>query len=1000
MSAQPCRLDRGGRIDRSRPASFAFDGRTYGGFLGDTLASALLANGVHLVNRSFKYHRPRGIYTAGIEEPNALISLRRGGRHEPNVAATSVELFDGLEAHSQNRWPSLDFDVMRVIDRFSRIFAAGFYYKTFMGPTRGAWMFYEKFIRWAAGFGNPPLEPDPDRYEKGHAFCDVLVVGGGASGLAAALAAGLSGARVILVEDGAELGGSLLSRPCGDDTDAWLGAVVGELRTLPNVRVMTRTTAFGAYDNLVFGLVERVGDHLPVPGPGQPRQRYWILRARQALLATGMLERPIVFGNNDLPGVMLASAGRSYVNRFAVVPGRKIVVFTNNDTAYSAALDLAASKVDVAMVDVRSAISAELEHAAREARIRLHLGCAVARANGGKHVRSAEVCTFDSVHAKIGTAKLRLPCDLLLVSGGWTPTLQLLGQRGAKPVYDEKHAMLVAGHIPYGYRIAGSASGELSLRQRVVSGLKEGSAAAEACGWAGSPKQEPLAIKLPDERNVMDIAPLSAIPDPPGAGHRKKFVDFQHDVGYDDIALALGEGYESIEHLKRYTTLGMALDQGKTSSVNALAIAAQLLGRPIKALGTTTFRPPYRPVAVGALAGPETGLHFKPVRRSPMHHLHERNGAVFTTTGFWLRPWYYPKPGETLRDAYIREADAVRKAVGMTDVSSLGKIDVQGPDAAAFLNRVYANGFDTLAVGKARYGVMLRPDGIVVDDGTTSRLAEHHYFMTTTTGGAGKVMTFLEYLLQTTWPELKVQLTSVTSQWAAIAVAGPRSRDLVAALVRDVDFGNAAFPSMGVRHGHIGALPVRLLRISFSGELAYEVYTPAGFGEDLWQTVSDAGRAFGLVTYGVEALGALRIEKGHVAGAEIDGRTTLADMGLARMASMKKPYIGSALMRREGLADGNRPQLVGLEAASGDIALRAGAILCEPGRHQGHGIGFISSVTYSPALGRHIAMGFVAGGMSREGKLIDAVFPLRGEVTAVRVRSPHFVDPEGARLNA
>ena len=499
---------------------------------------------------------------------------------------------------------------------------------------------------------------------------------------------------------------------------------------------------------------------------------------------------------------------------------------------------------------------------------------------------------------------------------------------------------------------------------------------------------------------MTDVAPVAAIPDPPGTGHRKKFVDFQHDVGYDDIALALSEGYESIEHLKRYTTLGMALDQGKTSSVNALAIVAQMLGRPINAIGTTTFRPPYRPVAIGALAGPETEQQFKPIRRSPMHHLHARNGAVFTTTGLWLRPWYYPKPGETLRDAYIREADAVRKTVGMTDVSTLGKIDVQGPDAAEFLNRIYANDFDTLAVGKARYGVMLRPDGIVVDDGTTSRITEHHYFMTTTTGGAGKVMTFLEYLLQTTWSELKVQLTSVTSQWAAVAVAGPRSRDLVAVLVRDVDFGNAAFPFMGVRHGNIGSIPVRVLRISFSGELAYEIYTPAGFGEALWQTVGEAGRAFGLVTYGIEALGALRIEKGHVAGAEIDGRTTLADMGLARMASKKKPYIGSVLMQREGLLDGNRPQLVGLEAANGDIELRAGAILCEPGQHEGHGIGFVSSVTYSPALGRHIAIGFVAGGMSREGKLIDAVFPLRGEVTTVRVRSPRFVDPEGARLNA
>jgi sarcosine oxidase subunit alpha len=1000
MSAQPFRLDRSGRIDRARPLSFAFDGHAYSGFSGDTLASALLANGVHLVGRSFKYHRPRGIYTAGLEEPNALVSLRKGDRHEPNVAATTVELFDGLEARSQNRWPSLDFDLMRVIDRFSTIFAAGFYYKTFMGPTCGAWMFYEKFIRRAAGFGHPPLAPDPDRYEKGHAFCDVLVVGGGPSGLAAALAAGRCGARVMLVEDGAHFGGSLLSRPVGGETDAWLDAVVGELTSLPNVRLMHRTTVFGAYDNRVFGLLERVGDHLPAPGPGQPRQRYWILRTRQVVLATGMLERPIVFGNNDLPGVMLASAARCYANRHAVVPGRKVVVFTNNDTGYDAALDLAAAGADVGVVDPRNTISKDLERAARQAGIPLHLGCAVARANGSKHVRSVEVSAFDPIRSEIGAAKPRLTCDLLLVSGGWTPTLHLLGQRGVRPVYDAKRAMLVAGNLPDGYRVAGSASGEPNLRQRVESGLREGSAAAEACGFVGSPQPTSRSDALPAERAMTDIAPVWAIPDPRGTGHRKKFVDFQHDVGHDDIALAVREGYESVEHVKRYTTLGMAVDQGKTSSVNALGIVAQMLGRPIAAIGTTTFRPPYRPVAIGALAGQDTGLHFKPTRRSPMHEWHVHHGAVFTTTGFWLRPWYYPKPGETARDAYIREAGGVRKTVGMVDVSSLGKIDVQGPDAAQFLNRIYTNAFDTLAVGRARYGVMLRADGIVDDDGTTSRLSAQHYFMTTTTLGAGKVMTFLEYLLQTAWPTLRVQLTSVTSQWAAAAVAGPRSRDLVASVVRDVDFGNDAFPYMSVRHGHLGTIPVRLLRVSFSGEMAFEVYAPAGFGEAMWQALAEAGRAFDLIVYGVEALGTLRVEKGHVAGAEIEGRTTLADMGLARMASKKKPFIGSALMQREGLVDGKRPQLVGLEAATGDVPLRAGAILCEPGRHQGHGIGFVSSVTFSPALDRHIALGFVAGGMAREGEVIDAIFPMRGEVTAVRVRSSHFVDPEGARLSA
>lgn len=996
---QPCRLERGGRIDRARPISFTFDGRACGGYAGDTLASALLANGVCLVGRSFKYHRPRGIYTAGPEEPNALVSLRSGDRHEPNVTATTIELFDGLQARSQNRWPSLEFDAMRLVDRFSKVFAAGFYYKTFMAPTRRAWMLYEKHVRRAAGFGEPPLAPDPDRYQKANAFCDVLVVGGGASGLAAALAAGRRGARVLLADDGAELGGSLLSRPPGDETDAWLDAVLSELRSLPNVRAMSRTTVFGAFDYRVCGLIERVGDHLPAPTPGQPRQVYWVVRARRIVVATGMLERPIVFGNNDLPGVMLASAGRSYVTRYAVAPGRRVVVFTNNDSAYQAAFDLAAAGAEVSIVDVRAAIHAHLERAAARARVALHLGCAVARANGNRHVSSVEVATFDLASNALGALRPSLSCDLLLVSGGWTPTLQLLGQRGVRLDYDARRAMLLARALPDGYSVVGCAGGETSLQRRVESGLREGATAAAAAGFAG-PVPVPPAAGLPDEPPPTDIAPVWAIPDPPGRGHRKKFVDFQHDVGYDDIALALREGYESVEHLKRYTTLGMANDQGKTSNVNALGIASQLLSRPIQTLGTTTFRPPYVPVAIGALAGPETGSHFKPTRRSPMHNWHALHGAVFTTTGLWLRPWYYPRPGESARDAYIREATAVRRTVGLCDVSSLGKIDVQGPDAALFLNRVYTNKFDSLQVGKARYGVMLRPDGIVLDDGTTSRLAPEHYFMTTTTLGAGKVMTFLEFLLQTAWPSLRVQLTSVTSQWAAAAVAGPRSRDLVASLVRDVDFGNAAFPFMGVRHGCLGDIPVRLLRVSFSGEMAYEVYTPAGYGEAMWQALVDAGAAFGLVVYGVEALGALRIEKGHVAGAEIDGRTTIADLGLTRLASAAKPYVGSALMRREGLLDEARPRLVGLVAAEGDVALRAGAILCERGRHQGHGIGFVSSVTFSPALGRHIALGFVAGGMSRAGEVIDAIFPMRGEVTPVRVRSPQFFDPEGVRLDA
>lgn len=996
MKEQACRLGSGGRIDRSRPMSFVFDGRTYRGLAGDTLASALLANGVHLVGRSMKYHRPRGIFTAGVEEPNALVTLRRGDRREPNVPATTIELYEGLWAESQNRWPSLDFDLMNAVDRFPKLFTAGFYYKTFMGPTRKAWKFYEPMIRKSAGLGEAPARPDPDRYEKAHGFCDVLIVGGGPAGIASAIAAARAGARVILVEDGAQLGGSLLAAPGGSPRDAWLAGAVTQLKGLPNLTVMLRTTAFGAYDDMVFGLLERVGDHLAEPLRSQARQRLWTVRARQAVFATGMIERPLVFANNDLPGVMLASAARSYVNRHAVLPGRKVVTFTNNDSAYDAALDLASAGASVAVVDPRSDIPQELRREMDKAGIASYVGCAVAGANGRRHVRSVDVSGYRGNAA--GRAPASLACDLLLVSGGWTPTLQLPGQRGSKPVYDEERAMFVAGSLPSGYHVAGGAAAELSFERCVQGGRNAGQAAARACGLAPAPEDGVPLDVLPMERAPAPVEPVGAIPDR-SPRYRKKFIDLQHDVTVSDVSQALGEGYESVEHLKRYTTLGMATDQGKTSNANALAIMAGMLDRPIHAVGTTTFRPPYRPVAIGALAGPEFGRHFKPTRRSPMHDWHERNGAVFTAAGLWLRPWYYPRSGESVSEASAREADAVRSRVGMVDISSLGKIDVQGPDAAEFLNRVYVNGWDNLEIGKARYGVMLRPDGFVLDDGTTSRIGTHHYFMTTTTVGAGKVMTFLEYLLQVDWPDLRVHLTSVTSQWAGIAVAGPRSRDTIARLVRDVDFGNEAFPFMGVRHGHLGEIPVRLLRISFSGERAYEVYAPAGYGEALWEAIWAAGQEFGLVAYGTEALGTLRIEKGHVAGAEIEGRTTLADLGLGRMASKKKPFVGSTLMRREGLCDPARPQLVGLEPC-GDGVLRAGAILCEPGQHKGHGIGFVSSVTYSPALRGNIALGFVSGGMSRDGTRIDAVFPLRNEVVGVRVRSPNFVDPQGERLHA
>ena len=1000
MTSLSCRLPQGGRIDRTKPLSFSFDGRQYSGFAGDTLASALLANGVKLVARSFKYHRPRGIYSAGAEEPNALVTLRSNDRVEPNVSATMAELYGGLVAISQNRWPSLRFDLMSMVGLLSPIFAAGFYYKTFMGPTRKSWLVYEHFIRRAAGLGDPPPGPDPVHYEKSEAFCDVLVVGAGPSGLMAALTAGRTGARVILAEDDFELGGSLLARCAGGKTDKWLAAVTAELAVMSNVRVMKRTCAFGAYDNLVFGLVERISDLRSDPDLFQPRERYWIVRARRVVMATGMIERPIVFGNNDLPGVMLASAAGTYANRFSVRVGSDIVAFTNNNSAYGPAIEISRSGANVSIVDIRREVHAGLARTAREAGISVHQGFAVAKANGKGCVRSVDVTETPYAQSGPGRPKFRLTCDALLVSGGWTPTLHLLSQRGPKPVYDEKRAMFVAGGVPDGFHLAGATSLDFGLQACVISGERAGRSAAEECGFSPPSTSGAALPDLPNDDVGFGTVAYWEVPDTAGTKAGMKFVDLQNDVKSDDIGLAHREGYDSVELLKRYTTLGMATDQGKTANLNALAILAEKHGADINDVGTTIFRPPYRPILLGTVAGQQKNQHFRPTRRSPIHDWHTRHGAEFLNTSLWVRPWYFPRRGESLRSSSLREAATVREKVGMVDISSLGKIDVQGPDATEFLNRVYVNNWDTLKIGRARYGVMLRLDGVVLDDGTTSRISENDYFMTTTTVGEAKVMTHLEFLLQTAWPDLDVQLTAVTSQWAAMAVAGPQSRNVLSSVFLDIDFRNSSFPFMGIDHGQLNGIPVRLNRLSFSGEMAYEIYVPAGYGEEVWQTIYDAGQSYGLVPYGSEALNILRTEKGHVSGPEMDGRTTLADLGLGRMASRKKSFVGSALMQREGLVDSSRPQLVGLTPVGNKEEFSAGAILCEPGQHRGHGIGHVSSVAYSPELATTIGLGFVSGGMSRQGDLIDAVFPLHGEVTAVRVVSPHFVDPEGARLHA
>ncbi len=986
MSGQRWRAAEGGLVDRGTTTAFTFDGVDYHGHPGDTLASALIANGVHLVGRSFKYHRPRGIVTAGMAEPNALVELRSGHRREPNTRATCIELFDGLVATSQNRWPSLRFDLQSINGLVSPFLPAGFYYKTFMWPAKFWERLYEPAIRRAAGLGRAAALADPDHYQRENVHCDVLVVGAGPAGLAAALAAAEGGARVILAEQDHRVGGSALaasSRIDGDDGVTWCEAARQRFCAMDETIVLTRTTVFGYYDHNVLGAVERVADHLPTPPPSTPRQRLWRIHAGRVILATGAQERPLVFGDNDRPGILLASAARSYAVRHAARVGEATVVFTNNDSVYPALADLAAAGVGVtAVLDSRREVAAASTALAESVGARMLTGAVIRKVHGRTRVNAVGIDA-----AGVGA---RIDCDALLVSGGWNPDVQLHAQTGARPVYDETLAAFVPGTPRQRECSVGAAAGRFGLASALADGHRAGREAAAEAGFAVAAGEPPQAVDQP-----WSIRPAWRV-----HGRGKALVDLQNDVTDKDIELAAREGYRSVEHLKRYTTLGMATDQGKLSNVNGLGILAEVLGRPIAEVGTTTFRPPVSPVAMGVLAGSARGMHFAPTRQTPMHDWHQRHGAVFVEAGQWLRPRYYPRSGEDMMAASVRETLATRNGVGLCDVSTLGKIDVQGADAGIFLDRLYCNGFSTLKVGRARYGLMLREDGIVFDDGTTSRLAGNHYFVTTTTAGAAAVMAHMEYCHQVLWPALDVQMVSVTEQWASMALAGPRSREVLAAVLDGFDLSDDAFPFLAATETRVGGIPVRLFRISFSGELAYELNVPAGCGEAAWQALMDAGQAHGITAYGTEALGIMRIEKGHVAGPEINGQTTAADLGLGRMMSKKKDFVGRVLAQRPGLTDPRRPTLVGLRAAPGQ-RLQAGAHLLAPAADTvaTNDLGHVTSVTYSPMLDAWIALALLSGGAERIGQTLRAANPLRGHEATVEVVSPHFFDPDNERLH-
>ncbi|MBL4646346.1 MAG: sarcosine oxidase subunit alpha family protein [Rhizobiales bacterium] len=986
------RLNSGGQVDRSTSVRFRFDGSNVTGFEGDTIASALLANGQSLFGRSFKYHRPRGVYTAGSEEPNALVNINRGGVLEPNTRATMSEIFDGLSANSQNRWPSLSFDVLSINQFAGPLLQAGFYYKTFMGPTRKAWRVYEHFIRRAAGLGTAGKRHDTDRYEKLNVFADLLIVGGGLAGLNAAHLAGTKGARVVLVDEHPEFGGYHRGNA---KHIADIDELVRELRAMDNVTVLSRTTCFGAYDGNTFGMVERVSGHIANASSLEPFERYHVVRATHAIYACGALERPITFPDNDRRGIMLADSIRAYAYRYGVSPGKSIAFFTNNDGAYTELSALKDLGVPIhTMIDTRTEISDASIAQIAASGVNLITGHAVTGVRGSQNINQISLAPYDAYSKSVSGTPRTLDCDCLAVSGGWTPSIHLTSQMGGAPIWDEMLQAFLPGKSDGGWTACGTMAGHMSSEEALASAEAVTEPILRKMGFSKGRKK----MTVPKRVDVLKTNPVWKIDNTKG----KAFVDFQHDVTSADILLAHREGFHSVEHMKRYTTLGMATDQGKLSNINGLALMADARKLTLPEVGTTRFRPPYSPVAMGALAADLRGAHWQPVRRTAMHYWHEENGADMMDVGLWKRPRIYRESGETMEIATIREARKTREAIGIIDVSTLGKIAVQGPDAAEFLNHIYSNGFAKLPVGKARYGLMLREDGIVFDDGTTWRLTETDYLMTTTTAKAGDVMELLETYLALHWPDLKVHVTSVTDQWSGAAIAGPKVRDLLSKTVTDVDFSNDSFPFMAIRHGTTKAgIPVMICRLSFSGELAFEVYSQTRFGLSLWNELQSAGENLDLVTYGMEALNTLRIEKGHVVGAELNGRTSGEMVGLGGMVSRKKSnYIGAAMVDREGYIDPHRQQMVGLISKNGEsIKIGCHLVRGEDKEQPGLSLGHVTSCAYSPALEKYVALALLSGGKSMIGQQMFATYPLKGTHFAVEVVDPCFFDKEGERMH-
>jgi len=983
--------------DGAKPVRFTFDGRAYTGVEGDTLASALLANGVHLLGRSYKYHRPRGIIAAGPEEPNALVNIARdAARSAPNVRAPVQEIHDCLIATSQNRYPSLAFDIGAVNDLLAPFFSAGFYYKTFMWPAKAWKHLYEPVIRFAAGLGTAPAEADPDHYAARFAHCDVLVVGMGPAGLAAALAAAATGANVIVCDERAEAGGSLASESGavidGVGGTRWAAESEAQLRAMANVRVLTRTTAFGYHAQNFVALAERVTDHLAEPDPKLPRERLWQVRARRVVLAQGAIERILVFDGNDRPGVMLAGAGRHYLNRHGVAVGRNVGVYTACDSAWHAAFDLRqAGSAVAAIVDLRDAPPKDLVARAAELGIPVLSGHAVVATGGRLRVSSMTVAPVS------GGGSRRIAIDALLMSAGWTPSVHLYSQSRGKVRFDAATGHFLPGAQVQDCACAGAGNGATTLDSAVAEGWAAG---AEAARLAGA-------------RPTQAMAPIAASPEhcaggltgaAPGAGPEasvKAFIDYQNDVTAKDIRQAVREGMRSIEHVKRFTTSGMATDQGKIANLHGLRIAAEALGKSVPEVGLTTFRQPYTPVTFGTIVGHAKGRLFDPTRRTPMHGWAEARGAVFEDVGNWKRAWYFPRGGEDMHAAVNRECRTVREAAGFFDASTLGKIEVVGPDAARFIDLMYTNPMAKLGVGRTRYGIMCREDGFIYDDGVVARLAEDRFHITTTTGGAPRVMNMMEDYLQTEFPQMKVWLTSITEQFAVIAIQGPKARAIVEPFVEGVDLSAEALPHMAVRECRVAGVPARLFTMSFTGERGYEINVPADHGQAVWDALWAEGEKHGACAYGTEAMHVLRAEKGYIiVGQDTDGTVTPDDAGLAwAVGKSKTDFVGIRGMRRPDLVKPGRKQLVGLLTKNPATVLEEGAqIVADPRQTVPMTmVGHVTSSYWSENCGRSIAMALIENGRARLGETVN--LPMPGGIVEAVITKPVFFDEKGDRLN-